>query len=115
MPRQLTKDERNHARHLLQELSEHAKSVRDAIEPETGVMVVTDVMWKSQWESLTAALDLFTKDVLPKVKGTIAYAAGGNGSPAGGGAGGGAGGDTIVYTSGGRVIGGSGGGGGGRA
>lgn len=105
MTRPLTKDERNHARHLLQELSEHAKSVRNAIEPETGVMMVTDMQWKEQWESLTAALDLFTKDVMPKGGiGTVNTihcngTAGGSGS-----AGGGAGGDITVYTSGGRMI-----------
>jgi hypothetical protein len=63
MSRKLTKSERNHARHLLQELSENARSVRNAVEPETGVMTITAEAWAAQWAALTASLDLFTQDV----------------------------------------------------
>jgi hypothetical protein len=67
-PRQLTKSERNHARHLLQALIETARAARDAIEPETGMLAVTDQAWERQWVQLKADLDLFTSDVMPKGK-----------------------------------------------
>lgn len=62
--RALDKGERNHLRHLLQELSEHARGARNAIEPETGVLKVTDKAWAWQMESLTAALDSYTDEIL---------------------------------------------------
>jgi hypothetical protein len=63
-PRPLDKNERNWFRHLLQELSEHARSVRNAVEPETGVLRITDKAWAEQWAALTAAIDSYTSDVL---------------------------------------------------
>jgi hypothetical protein len=64
MARALTVDERLWARHLLQMLSEQCKPVRRAMDPQEGVKNVTDVAWKDQWESLKAALDTFTDDVM---------------------------------------------------
>jgi hypothetical protein len=61
--RQLTKGERNEARHLLQELSETARLVRNAVEPETGVFVLTAEQWEQQWNQMTLALEVFTAQV----------------------------------------------------
>jgi hypothetical protein len=62
--RDMSLDERMWARHLLQELTEHARLVRNAIDPYSGVKVVTTEAWAEQWASLTKVLDTFTKDVL---------------------------------------------------
>lgn len=63
MPRPLTKAERIQARHLLQVLSEQARSVRNAVEPYTGKLNITDEVWAAQWEALKRDLDAFTKGV----------------------------------------------------
>jgi hypothetical protein len=63
-PRPLDKNERNWFRHLLQELSERARSVRNAVEPETGLLMITDKTWAEQWAALTAAIDSYTSDVI---------------------------------------------------
>jgi hypothetical protein len=60
MSRQLTKSERNELRHYLQELTERARSVRNAVEPETGVLGLTVEAWRSQWEALTRNIDSIT-------------------------------------------------------
>ena len=61
--RPLDKNERNHLRHLLQELISVAVAARNAVEPETGVPVITNQAWAAQRSQLTANLDLFTSDV----------------------------------------------------
>jgi septation ring formation regulator EzrA len=61
--RNLTRRERIEARHLLQELSEQAKGVRNAMDPVSGMLAVSDEAWARQWASLTKALDDFTKQV----------------------------------------------------
>lgn len=63
MSRPLSKEERIQARHLLQVLSEHARSVRDAIEPHTGILSITDEAWCAQWAALTRDLDAYTENV----------------------------------------------------
>lgn len=61
--RPLTKAERSELRHHLQELSENAKSVRNAVEPETGVHTVTAQAWDDQWAALTRNLDAITQQI----------------------------------------------------
>jgi hypothetical protein len=61
--RNLDKLERIRARHLLQELSEHALTVRNAMDPQHGVFRITDEAWAEQWASLTRELDFFTAQV----------------------------------------------------
>jgi hypothetical protein len=61
--RKLTPEERIQARHLLQVLSEQARDVRNAVEPYTGVLTITDEAWCAQWAALTRALDNFTEGV----------------------------------------------------
>ena len=61
MNRQLTKNERIRARHLLQELSEQAKSIRNAMDPLHGIMYIDHDMWEEQWNSLKKELDYFTE------------------------------------------------------
>lgn len=63
MARLLRKDERIQARHLLQVLSEQARDVRNAVEPFTGVLRITDEAWIGQWEALKRDLDAFTEQV----------------------------------------------------
>lgn len=63
MTRRLRSDERIQARHLLQVLSEQARTVRNAMEPLTGVLQLTDEVWIAQWEALTRDLDAFTERV----------------------------------------------------
>lgn len=64
MARPLSVDERMWARHLLQCLSETARPVRRAMDPQEGMTTVTDEAWAEQWQSLKQALDTFTEDVL---------------------------------------------------
>jgi hypothetical protein len=59
-PRKLTVQERIEARHWLQVLSEHALTVRNALDPGTGMLTITDTVWASQWAALRAELDAFT-------------------------------------------------------
>jgi hypothetical protein len=59
--RQATKHERNDLRHYLQVLSEMAKSVRNAVEPETGVHGLTVGQWRGQWAAMTRDLDSVTE------------------------------------------------------
>jgi hypothetical protein len=61
--RQLTKQERIQARHLLQVLSELARQVRNAVEPVTGVLSITDDAWYAQWDAMKRDLDDFTEGV----------------------------------------------------
>ena len=61
--RALTKTERIEARHLLQELSENAKAVRNAMDPLHGMMTITDEQWEMQFGSLTEQLRYFTEKV----------------------------------------------------
>lgn len=68
MARNLTRTERIRARHLLQELSEHALSARNAMDPVSGMMAVSDEAWAGQWRELTRALDSFTCDVTPTAR-----------------------------------------------
>lgn len=63
MARELTKAERIQARHLLQVLSEQARSVRNAVEPNAGVLRITDETWEQQWAALRKDLDAFTERV----------------------------------------------------
>lgn len=60
MSRSLTKAERNELRHHLQVLSEQAKAVRNAIEPDTGRLNITVEVWRDQWTALTRNLDFLT-------------------------------------------------------
>ena len=63
MSRQLHRTERIEARHWLQQLSEQARKVRDAMDPQHGVLGITDEAWVSQWASLRKELDDFTARV----------------------------------------------------
>ena len=63
MSRLLRKDERIQARHLLQVLSEQARTARNAVEPFTGVLRITDEAWIGQWDALKRDLDAFTERV----------------------------------------------------
>jgi hypothetical protein len=60
MARAMDKMERNEARHLLQVLSEQARSVRNAMDPQHGMHTVTDEAWAAQWIALCRDLDYFT-------------------------------------------------------
>lgn len=51
------------ARHYLQELMENARLARNALDPMSGVMAVTDAAWQAQWNSLRKDLDRFTDNV----------------------------------------------------
>lgn len=64
MHRQLTRQERIEARHLLQVLSELARTVRNAMDPISGVQRITDHQWDDQWHSMKRDLDSFTQRVL---------------------------------------------------
>lgn len=64
MARKLTDQERIEARHLLQELSENAKNVRDAMDPLHGVLGLTDEAWLVQWAGLIRQLEYFTGKIL---------------------------------------------------
>lgn len=59
--RPLTRTERIQARHLLQELSENAKSVRNAMDPVSGMHTVRLDAWQAQYDSLVAQLRYFTE------------------------------------------------------
>jgi selenocysteine lyase/cysteine desulfurase len=61
--RELTRTERIEARHWLQELSEHARSVRNAMHPAEGVQRVTVTSWEGQWQDLRKHLDAYTARV----------------------------------------------------
>lgn len=61
MSRPLDKQERIYARHLLQELSEQAKLVRNAMDPLHGMHTITVEAWREQWDALTKNLDYFTE------------------------------------------------------
>lgn len=63
MSRPLDKQERILARHLLQMLSEHAKLVRNAMDPLHGMHTITVEAWREQWDALTSDLDHFTEQV----------------------------------------------------
>ncbi len=58
--RPMTRTERIEARHLLQELSEQARTVRNAMDPLHGMHTIRLSAWRAQLESLTAQLDKFT-------------------------------------------------------
>jgi hypothetical protein len=59
--RPVTRTERIQARHLLQELSETAKSVRNAMDPVHGMQAIRVSQWREQYESLVAQLKYFTE------------------------------------------------------
>jgi hypothetical protein len=61
--RQLTDGERDLARHMLQALLEGTRQVRNAIEPQTGVLGLSVGQWRSQWDALRRNLDSFTEEV----------------------------------------------------
>jgi len=61
--RQLTAGERDEARHLLQVLFENVRVVRNAIEPQTGVLGLSVGQWRTQWAHLRCDLDSFTERV----------------------------------------------------
>jgi hypothetical protein len=61
--RVLSREERIEARHWLQQLSEQARSVRDAMDPLHGMQYVTDNAWRDQWAALKKELDQFTARV----------------------------------------------------
>ena len=61
--RQLTGEERIEARHLLQALGELSRSVRDAMDPQHGVLGLTGDAWEQQWKGMTKELDAFTERV----------------------------------------------------
>jgi len=71
--RLLTVDERLMARHYLQELKEGVPGVRDAMEPYTGVVRITDEAWYGQWAALTRNLDYFTEEVVRKRRPATPY------------------------------------------
>jgi hypothetical protein len=58
--RLLTVQERMWLRHLLQQLSEVSKIVRDGIVPGNGLNI-TDEIWAEQWEALKKEMDDYTK------------------------------------------------------
>ena len=62
-PRLLRDDERIQARHLLQVLAERARALRNAMEPRTGVLRVTDESWAREWEGMTRDLAAYTDQV----------------------------------------------------
>jgi hypothetical protein len=59
--RPLTANERIELRHHLQELAEHALSVRNAMDPLTGMHTITVAAWRSQLNALTASLETVTR------------------------------------------------------
>lgn len=61
--RPLTKQERIEARHLLQELSENARSVRNAMDPLHGMHTIRMSQWQDQYDSLIAQLKFFTESL----------------------------------------------------
>lgn len=61
--RRLTRRERIEARHWLQVLAEHARSVRNAMDPVAGLPVITAGAWEGQWAALRADLDAYTERV----------------------------------------------------
>jgi uncharacterized protein (DUF2267 family) len=61
--RQLTAGERDEARHMLQALFEGVRLVRNAIEPQTGLLGLSVGQWRSQWDALRRDLDSFTQRV----------------------------------------------------
>lgn len=63
MSRPLTAEERIEARHLLQVLAENACTSRNAMEPATGVLVITDEAWYRQWDAMIQELEGFTERV----------------------------------------------------
>jgi hypothetical protein len=63
--RPLTAQERIEARHLLQELSEQAKGVRDAMDPVHGMHTIRLDTWRAQYDSLIAQLRYFTERLTP--------------------------------------------------
>jgi hypothetical protein len=58
--RPMTRTERIQVRHLLQVLSEHALSVRNAMDPVSGMHTIRLSAWRAQYDSLTAQLKSFT-------------------------------------------------------
>lgn len=65
MARNLTRQERIEARHLLQELMENARTARNALDPVSGMLAVSDEAWQEQWQSLKLALEKFSGKVMP--------------------------------------------------
>jgi acyl carrier protein phosphodiesterase len=65
----LDKHERNELRHHLQVLVEHARTVRNAVEPETGRLRITGEVWADQWAALTRDIDFITERIIARRKG----------------------------------------------
>jgi hypothetical protein len=63
--RQMTPGERDELRHLLQVLSENVKTVRNAVEPQTGALGFSVGQWRAQWTDLTKHVDYFTERLKP--------------------------------------------------
>jgi hypothetical protein len=63
--RVLTKNERVELRHFLQVLMEHSRTVRNAIEPDSGRLRITAEAWADQWLALRKDLDALTEQILP--------------------------------------------------
>ena len=61
--RLLTRDERIEARHWLQALMEHARGVRNAMDPVSGMAAISVRAWLAQRADLTSDLDAFTHRV----------------------------------------------------
>lgn len=61
--RLLTAQERLWLRHLLQMLSEQARTVRDSVAPGNGLKI-TDHVWAAQWAALKKEMDDYTADLL---------------------------------------------------
>lgn len=61
----LTRQQRIEARHLLQELMEHARTARNALDPVSGMHTVRRDAWRAQYESLVAELRRFTERLGP--------------------------------------------------
>lgn len=61
--RPLTDSERDEGRHMLQVLFEASRRVRNAMEPQTGHMVMSVGHWLLYWGELKKELDAFTERV----------------------------------------------------
>jgi hypothetical protein len=64
--RLLTAQERIEARHLLQELSETAKTVRNAMDPQHGMLAIHVSQWETQYHSLIGELEFFTRKMVDR-------------------------------------------------
>jgi hypothetical protein len=63
--RLLSANERVELRHMLQVLSEIARTVRSAMDPQHGMPNVPVSAWHRQWASMTSDLNTFTGRLRP--------------------------------------------------